>query len=216
MSTETTGADAGGLRPWHLFLVAGLAASTAAVTLASDTRPENLVMLSLTAFSAVLAGAAFHRTLQPFGRTEVHAEGPLLSARARAALEREKMLVLRSIKELEFDRAMGKVADADFADMAGRLRARAISLMTKLDTEAAGYRGFVERDLEARLAQLGVALPATPAGPESVPAPESRPPAPPPAAPRVLACSACGTSNDHDARFCKSCGAKLDAYAVSM
>jgi hypothetical protein len=88
--------------------------------------------------------------------------------------------------------------------------------MTKLDAEAAGYRGLVERDLEALLAQLGVTLPAVPAaGPEAVPAPESSPPAPAPA-PRVLACSACGTSNDHDARFCKSCGAKLDAYAVSM
>ena len=44
----------------------------------------------------------------------------------RAALEREKALVLRSIKELEFDRAMGKVSPKDFDEMAGRLRARAI------------------------------------------------------------------------------------------
>lgn len=212
MSTATNESDAGGLRPWHLFLVVGLAASMAAVTLADDTRPVNLVMLSLTAFSAVLVGAAFHRTLQPFGSTETTTEGPVLSARARAALEREKMLVLRSIKELEFDRAMGKVADADFAEMVGRLRARAISLMTKLEAESAGYRGLVQRDLEARLAQAGfvaVAGAAAPAGPD-VKTP------PPPAGPRVLACSACGTSNDHDARFCKSCGAKLDAYAVSM
>ena len=34
-------------------------------------------------------------------------------------LEREKALVLRSIKELEFDHAMGKVSDADFAEIGG-------------------------------------------------------------------------------------------------
>jgi hypothetical protein len=213
MSTRTEpSSQEGGLRPWHLFLVTGLAASTAAVTLASDTRPSNLIMLSLTAFSAVLVAVAFHRTLQPFGSDDTAAEPAVLSARARAELEREKMLVLRSIKELEFDRAMGKVADADFAEMVGRLRARAISLMAKLDAEAAGYRGLIERDLQARLAQAGVtavseARMEAPAG-AAVPAGAR--------APSVLACSACGTGNDEDARFCKSCGAKLDANAVSM
>ena len=41
----------------------------------------------------------------------------MLGGRTRAALEREKALVLRSIKELEFDRAMGKVSEKDFAEM---------------------------------------------------------------------------------------------------
>ena len=45
--------------------------------------------------------------------------------RAAALLEREKALALRTIKELEFDRAMGKVSEADFDEMAARLRARA-------------------------------------------------------------------------------------------
>ena len=49
----------------------------------------------------------------------------MLGGRTRAALEREKTLVLRSIKELEFDRAMGKVSEKDFAEMSARLRARA-------------------------------------------------------------------------------------------
>lgn len=208
MSTSNDGPrqEAGGLRPWHLFLVAGLAASIAAVTMAGDTRVTNLVMLSLMAFSAVLAGAAVHRTLQPFGSEGRREESPVLSARARAELEREKMLVLRSIKELEFDRAMGKVADADFAEMVERLRARAKALIARLDAEAVGYRGLIERDLRARLAQAGA--PGAAADRTG-----TRPSAKKPSA---LACSACGTNNDHDARFCKSCGAKLDAYAVSM
>lgn len=205
MST-TTSDTGGGLRAWHLFLVVGLAASMAAVMMARDTRPHNLVMLSLIAFSAVVVGVAFHRTLLPFGQAEVETvETPALSARQRANLEREKMLVLRSIKELEFDRAMGKVADADFAEMVARLRARALGLMSKLDAEATSYRALVQRDLEARLAaELGEAV-----------APRGETPAPL-RHDAALACAGCGTRNDRDARFCKSCGAKLDAYAVSM
>ena len=55
--------------------------------------------------------------------------------RTRAALEREKALALRSLKELEFDRAMGKVSEADFAEVAERLRARAMRVMQQLDGE---------------------------------------------------------------------------------
>ena len=43
--------------------------------------------------------------------------------------------MLRSIKELEFDRSMKKVSDADFADMSGRLRARALTLMQELERQ---------------------------------------------------------------------------------
>ena len=38
----------------------------------------------------------------------------MVGERTRAALEREKMLTLRAIKELEFDRAMGKMSEEDF------------------------------------------------------------------------------------------------------
>ena len=49
----------------------------------------------------------------------------MIGQRTRAALEREKMLSLRAIKELEFDKAMGKVSDDDFREMSGPLRSRA-------------------------------------------------------------------------------------------
>ena len=44
--------------------------------------------------------------------------------------------MLRSIKELEFDHAMRKVSEADFAEISGRLRARALALMQALDSPA--------------------------------------------------------------------------------
>ena len=79
----------------------------------------------------------------------------MVGQRTRVALEREKMLTLRSIKELEFDRAMGKLSDADWQEMSGRLRARAARLMRQLDA-GAGYRDQIERDLAKRIgATLG-------------------------------------------------------------
>ena len=75
----------------------------------------------------------------------------MVGERTRVALEREKLLTLRSIKELEFDRAMGKLSDADWQEMSGRLRARAAGLMKQLDA-GAGYREQIERDLAKRLA----------------------------------------------------------------
>ena len=63
----------------------------------------------------------------------------MVGQRTRAALEREKLLTLRAIKELEFDRAMGKLSDEDWQEMSGRLRARAARLIRQLDA-GAGYR----------------------------------------------------------------------------
>jgi len=57
----------------------------------------------------------------------------MVGQRTRVALEREKLLTLRSIKELEFDRAMGRLSDEDWNEMSGRLRARAARLMRQLD-----------------------------------------------------------------------------------
>jgi hypothetical protein len=118
----------------------------------------------------------------------------VLEGRTRAALEREKTLVLRSIKELEFDHAMGKVADPDFEEMGARLRARAVGLMRQLDA-GSGYRATIERELQSRLGPLA-AEPATPARAQAT---------------ADQYCTQCGTGNDADAKFCKRCGFKLSA-----
>jgi hypothetical protein len=118
----------------------------------------------------------------------------VLGGRTRAALEREKSLVLRSIKELEFDRAMKKVSEKDFAEMGGRLRARATRLMRQLDA-GAGYREQIEKEIARRLGKSG----------------GSKEQDPPSTAEVVTAnaCTSCNTHNDVDARFCKSCGKAL-------
>ncbi len=191
-----------GLRPWQLFLLAGMLAATAVVLVSSGRSTSSVVVLSVTVVAASLVAVAASRSLSPLVSPEDLVPDAPAGSRTRAALEREKALVLRSIKEIEFDHAMRKTAVGDFEDMRDRLKVRAVGLLRQLDST--GYRDAVERDLAAR-AGVGVGVGASAAA--AVP---SRPPAP---GPGVLssACQACDTPNAPDARFCKACGAGLAA-----
>ena len=168
-----------GFRPWHFFILFSMVGATVAVMLSVHTHPVALLLLSAAVVCAGLVGLTLHRAIEGFFQRGT--EQLPLAAGTYEDLLREKALVLRSIKELEFDKAMGKVSEADFTAISSRLRARALSLMADLDRAA-------------------VAPAAT----------RPSAPAPAPAAPvSTRACAACGTVNDSDARFCKNCGTGL-------
>ncbi len=208
MTSSETSTDAG-FRPWHFFVLASLVAATAAVVMSGHPQPANLILVSLTIATAGLAGFGCYRMVAPLALDEARSSAESLGTRARAGLDREKALVLRSIKELEFDRAMGKVSDADFEEMGSRLRARAIALMKQLDEAGGGYRQIIEHELRARLGRAG----ATPAAPAAIVEPEQAPEAGVEGEKAAVepSCPACGTTNDSDARFCKRCGHELAA-----
>jgi len=107
-----------------------MAGATAAVMVSRETHPAALLLLSAAVICAGLVAVAMTQAVAGFFKRTPVAPLPV---NARAVLEREKALVLRSLKELEFDKAMGKVSEADFADISQRLRARAIVLMQDLD-----------------------------------------------------------------------------------
>lgn len=181
-----------GLPVGSFFLIAALTASIGAFLLLRGQPLPALTLVALTMIGAGLSAAALYRTVAPLGG-DVGEDHGLIAGRTRAALERDKALTLRSIKELEFDHAMGKVSSADFAEMRDRLRQRAVRLMTQLEGSAV-YRAQIERDLAeaTRAAGAGGASDAgRPGG----------------------ACAACGTANDADARFCKQCGTALGGKA---
>ena len=198
--------ESGGLRVWQFFLVLGFIAATVAVWREPTyTRPEQLVVLSLACLAAALVAVAVHRTLLPLVSPERVIGDQRRNQRVLVALEREKHLVLRSIKELEFDRAMGKVADTDFDEMVGRLRDRAVRLMQRIEQGQQGLRERVARDL----AQApGAGKPGAGRSGAGTSGTEGRRPVPAQSSARP-ACAACGTSNDVDARFCKQCGGTL-------
>ena len=181
-----------GFQPWHFFLLASLVAATAAVVMSRRTSPVHLNKISLVIASAGLAAAGFYRMLAPLVSDEP-VSGAALSDRTRAALEREKILTLRSIKELEFDRAMGKISAKDFDEIAARLRARAIALMRELDSASSDYRTEIEQQLQTRLGRRAASRM--------------------PIAADAVRCPSCGTGNDSDAAFCKRCGARIEKLA---
>jgi hypothetical protein len=132
-------------QPWQLFTLAGLAAATAVVALVVfvwDGDRITAILLSVVVASAALAGLAAYRAFAPLAGSEDTGIGAeMLAGRTRAALEREKTLALRTIKELEFDHSMGKLSEKDFTEMSARLRARAARIMRQLDQGAASYKG---------------------------------------------------------------------------
>jgi hypothetical protein len=189
------GADPG-LRPWQFFLLAGMLAATGVVLVAAGQSPASIIVLSITVVSASFVAMGAYRSLAPLVVPEAAEAPQLIVGHTRAALEREKTLVLRAIKDLEFDYAMKKVAKHDFDEMSVRLRSRAIGLMRQLDS-GGGYKEAIERELAQRL--------GTPASP---PSSRTHPVVADVEAPAVCKC---GTTNDHDARFCKACGTSLTA-----
>src|SRR5687768_6395693 len=173
------------LQPWQFFLLGGMLAATATVIVATGQSPANIIILSLTVVSVSFVGLGAYRILLPLVSPEVRPPSTI-AGRTRVAMEREKTLVLRSIKELEFDYAMGKVAKADFDEMHARLRARAVGLMKQLDA-GGGYKEQIAREIESRLAQPATSgTPGTAGTPGTTAAPSGT-------------CGACGTPNDEDA-----------------
>ncbi len=145
------GTDAG-LQPWHLFLIMTLLATSAAALATRDQRPANVIFVCLTVAASGLAAWAVYRTVWPLAQPESVGSPEALGGQTRATLERDKALLLRAIEELEFDRAMGKVSEADWQEMTARLRTRAIRVVGQLDSGSAAYSELIERELNARKA----------------------------------------------------------------
>jgi hypothetical protein len=213
---DPTDHHADGLQPWQFFVLAALGCATAVTFVARGQGPTAIVLLSVLMGTAGLIGYATLRMVGPLVAPEEDRTA-MIGERTRVALEREKLLTLRSIKELEFDRAMGRLSEGDFQEMAGRLRARAAGLIRQLDA-GADYRHQIEKDLAKRLgpdadARLKPSRYAhDDARGANAPADDSAKAAADDRGAKASAerlCSACDTPNDHDARFCKSCGARL-------
>jgi hypothetical protein len=159
---------------------------------------------SLLGFGYLLA-----RAVQTFDAVAAELPAKDLGESRRDELMREKAVLLKAIKETEFDVEMGKLDQADAADSLGRYRARAIEILRLLDeTRPVDYEAEVERELARRLeggapATVPVEVKASAQAQAQATATAT--------ATLANACPACGLANDADAAFCKKCGAKLQA-----
>ena len=108
-----------------------------------------VLLLSVLMATTAIVGLAVLRAVRPLVTTQEDRTA-MVGDRTRAALEREKMLALRTLKELEFDRSMKKISEDDYSEMSTRLRARASRIIRQLDA-GTGYRAKIEADLAKRL-----------------------------------------------------------------
>ena len=103
--------------------------------------------------------------------------------------ETRRGIALAALKEIEFDRATGKLSDGDYQELKARYTDTALAA---LRAEAAGGGpDDVEAMIAGRVRSLRSARASTPS------------PAP--------ACPACGPRPEPDAVFCSSCGSRLTA-----
>ena len=101
--------------------------------------------------------------------------------------ETPKGVALLALKEIEFDREMGKLSDADYGYLKAKYTAEALAALRT--EEGAGATDDVEALIAHRVRALRSAA------------------APPP--PGTPACPSCGPRPEPDAVFCSSCGQRL-------
>ena len=170
-SAQTRSSSASGtaleraLEATRWLLPLGLGGGALGVQLTAGGEPALSVIAGLAGLSL---GIFLHLFLQSLASLLGRAPLPLTSAEARAHLERDKRIVLRSLKDLELDVALGRLDDAEAKDLALPLRERAMRILRELDQAkvAAGQeqnplRVEIERAAALRLEALLAAQRAT-------------------------------------------------------
>lgn len=111
----------------------------------------------------VLAGGALIAVIATFWASvrTLFGETPLSGADAYAlgaprTEEEQKHAVLRALKDLEFERSVGKISEEDYQALVTKYRTEAKRLLRLLDTEAQPQRAYVESLIEKRLRREGL------------------------------------------------------------
>ena len=122
-------------------------------------------------------------------------------------LAERKRRVLRALKDLEADHAIGKIDDEDYAAVTAQYRDEAKVLMREMDLELEPLREEAERIAREYLEKHGQAN--HPAEDGAAPVAAVPPSTPARDDDRRVDCPSCKKSNEADAAFCKQCGAAM-------
>src|SRR6187551_2862648 len=115
-----------------------------------------LVVLTLAAAALLLVIWLFWSSVQALaGESELTFE-EAFSLGTRSAEEEQKRAVLRALKDLEYERSVGKISEDDYHEYSARYRAEAKRLIQTLDENLADGRKQVEQELTRRLAKKAV------------------------------------------------------------
>ncbi|MDB4928191.1 MAG: hypothetical protein JWM10_675 [Myxococcaceae bacterium] len=147
---------------------------------------------------------------------------------ALAALDARKRAALQALRDLEFERSIGRIGEDDHRALEAQYREEARAAMQAIDEGVGPWRARAEAMLAAA-AEPSPPNPLSPTGlrgggeepePEAVgPTPTSEAPLAPTLpvgergqggeGPATLDCPKCATPNDDDAVFCKRCGQRM-------
>lgn len=114
------------------------------------------VVLGYTALAIVAAIAAFWGSLRTLlGETKLSGADAYAIGAPRVE-EEQKRAVLRALKDLEFERSVGKISEEDYKVLVAGYRKEAKRLLRLLDEASVEQRARAEAIVSARLAELGI------------------------------------------------------------
>jgi cytochrome c-type biogenesis protein CcmI len=162
----------------------------------------------------------------------------LVGARAKSSdelqaerLEHERALAVQGLRELEFDREMGKLSDADYESMHQALENRALTAMAAVANIRAENDQATKKPAVTPLTPVPRRIPALRRTEVPTLVLHTEPPRPPPWAPspppsvasssvaqstRMLFCPQCGTRAAADAKFCAQCGIAIKPVGAAL
>lgn len=186
--------------------------------------PAVLLWLAFCALSGAIL--LFWESLRSALDPESHGDDNDLDHRAlaQAELEERKRAALRALRDVKQEHELGKLSDEDARELEARYRSEARQVMQELDELLGEHLSRAEAEfdkLAGEILESNKSEPASsdessekskadedPAKPEPAVADGERKDSDEPRAHDEdrVECSSCKTSNDRDARFCKSCG----------
>jgi len=99
--------------------------------------------------------------------------------------EMRKTVALKSLRDVEYERAMGKLDDGDYESLKAELSSEALAALQAEEEAATGAGGESEAGLEGEIVAARARLRTGPT------------------------CDACGEANEAGSRFCAHCGRPL-------
>jgi len=203
------------LARWAAFgIPVGSVVAALVVTAVTSAGPGLLVLAGGIILGAIALFWASLRTLTGDAPLAGDLEESTFSAPADPLAARKTML-LRALKDLDNEKAVGKIHEKDHAILGARYREEIKAIMRTMDADIAPHVKDAEALLAKHLVRVGLAgdpfrtnAKADQANDEALAADEALPPSARPV------CAACKTVNDADAKFCKSCGATVEGPKV--
>lgn len=208
---------------WALGLVTVLATLAVGLTLGIE-------LAVLTLAGGVLVMVIFvlwNSVLSLTGESPLTLE-EAVSLAAPTAEEEQKRAVLRTLKDLEYERSVGKISEPDYLELSKAYRKQAKLLIRATDEGIASSRDRAEHLLEKRLRESSKATKAkkraktkekpaddlddSPSAKKGLIAPDVPESQEVERRPRRI-CPECETRNESDAKFCKKCGVELEVEA---